>query len=176
MKRHLCFAATVAALGLALVPSSACHAQAISDTAVGAVHMTAFSNYGSLTPIKSMMIWSGSAFVALPSTTFAVKAAPGSSATESGTVDAELKNNTGSSVTISNPSPTITVKAYGSTTRAGASADSHINLDTVLSDGDCSGASGTYSNPLGVGFTVVNLAPGDSVSRHGGWSGGANGG
>lgn len=162
-------AVTCCVLALALFFPGICQAQ--DDTAAARVQIGTWADTGDLDTEHYILV------NGFQTTGLTIYGYDGTSHSDSGTSSAKLTNNTGSSVTIQNPSPTIKIKANGSTRRnTGAAANSSISLGTETASGSCSGTAGTYSQEKTATFTVSNLANGANVSQSGSWSALVNGG
>lgn len=101
---------------------------------------------------------------------------PGKSYSVAGTAYAGLTNNGGSTVTITNPSPSLTIRAYGSTMTSTAFASSSIGLGSTTASGSCSGVEVDYYDVKATGVPVNSLQPGRTSSVSGSFTIYVNGG
>ena len=173
MKKSLCLTAAGVSL-LSLLPIAS-HANP-NPVAYASTHMTAFSSNAGLLAQEKYMTYTENGVTGSVADTISLSATPGHSKSLAGSTHARLTNDTGLTITIQNPSPTISVKAYGETLGDPATATSTISLGSATSTGSCTGIDGTYTDPETVTFAVSDLADGDYVDKSGSFSILVNGG
>jgi hypothetical protein len=169
MTRRAMVRRSLLAATLFLIADSSARAQLPGEEVpFGGIHMGAFSNVGGLTTDKYFRIIQSSGGWLTGYDTAKVRsgAFPGSGEICITSASLTNPNETGDPITL-NPSPSITIKAFGKG-GGGKISESTISLGSQSASG--SSSTGTYSDPKTVTFAVVNLGNGQTITQSGSWS------